>query len=196
MSLSVFSLPRKTFHEPKLVTWLLSGPQAAWVWLLPRLWVGYSWYEAGKHKLEDPEWISTGVALKSYWERAVAIPDTGRAPISFDWYRTFIQSLLDSSAHTWFAPLVVYGEIVVGIALVLGAFTGIAAFFGAFMNWNFMMAGSASTNPMLFVISVGLILAWRVAGAIGLDSYLLPLIGTPWTEGEPVEPRVSAARHA
>ncbi len=196
MSVNFISRRQRTFQEPKLVTWLLSGRQAAWIWLLPRLWVGYSWYEAGKHKLEDPEWTATGVALRSYWERAVAIPDTGRAPISFDWYRTFIQSLLDSNAHTWFAPLVVYGELVVGIALVLGAFTGIAAFFGAFMNWNFMMAGSASTNPMLFVISIGLILAWRVAGAIGLDSYLLPLIGTPWTEGEPVEPRVPAVGHA
>jgi len=48
------------------------------------------------------------------------------------------------------------------------------------MNWNYMMAGSASTNPMLFVISVGLILAWKVAGRIGADYFLLPAIGTPW----------------
>jgi thiosulfate dehydrogenase [quinone] large subunit len=74
----------------------------------------------------------------------------------------------------------------VGIALILGAFTGIAAFLGAFMNWNFMMAGSASTNPMLFVIAIGLILAWKVAGYIGLDYFLLPWLGTPW-KGEPVK---------
>jgi thiosulfate dehydrogenase [quinone] large subunit len=43
-----------------------------------------------------------------------------------------------------------------------------------------MMAGTASTNPMLFAIAVGLILAWKVSGYIGLDYYLLPLIGTPW----------------
>jgi thiosulfate dehydrogenase [quinone] large subunit len=48
------------------------------------------------------------------------------------------------------------------------------------MNWNFMMAGSASTNPMLFVIAVGLILAWKVSGYIGADYFLLRLIGTPW----------------
>ncbi len=43
-----------------------------------------------------------------------------------------------------------------------------------------MMAGSASTNPMLFVIAVGLILAWKISGYIGADYFLLPLVGTPW----------------
>ena len=35
----------------------------------------------------------------------------------------------------------------IGIALILGAFTGVAAFAGGFMNWNFIMAGTGSTNP-------------------------------------------------
>ncbi|MBT4003565.1 MAG: hypothetical protein HOF10_09660 [Chloroflexi bacterium] len=52
------------------------------------------------------------------------------------------------------------------------------------MNWNFMMAGSASTNPMLFVVALGLILAWKVAGYIGADRFLLRWIGTPWKEKE------------
>jgi thiosulfate dehydrogenase [quinone] large subunit len=68
----------------------------------------------------------------------------------------------------------------VGIALILGAFTGIVAFFGAFMNFNFMLAGSASTNPVLFLIAIGLMLAWKVSGLVGADAILLPLIGTPW----------------
>jgi len=100
--------------------------------------------------------------------------------ISFDWYRVFIQALLDAEAYTWFGKAVAYGELLVGIALVLGAFTGIAAFFGALMNWNFMMAGSASTNPLLFVIAIALILAWKVAGYYGADYFLLRWLGTPW----------------
>ncbi len=49
---------------------------------------------------------------------------------------------------------------------------------------NIMMAGSASTNPMLFLDVVGLIMAWKVAGYIGVDYFLLRVLGTPW-HGKP-----------
>ena len=75
------------------------------------------------------------------------------------------------------------GEVLVGVALVIGALTGIAAFFGLFMNLNYLLAGTVSTNPVLFVLAIGIILAWRVAGFYGADAYLLPLLGTPWKKG-------------
>jgi len=60
------------------------------------------------------------------------------------------------------------------------ASTGFAAFLGGLMNWNYMMAGSASTNPLLFVAAVAIILGWKVSGYIGADYALLRWIGTPW----------------
>ncbi|NIW47086.1 MAG: DoxX family membrane protein, partial [Gammaproteobacteria bacterium] len=99
-----------------------------------RLWLGYRWVDAAIHKVGNAAWVNGGEALKGYWLNAVSIPEAGRPPIAFDWYRTFIQSLIDAQAYSWFAKIVAYGELLVGIALILGAFTGIAAFFGAFMN--------------------------------------------------------------
>lgn len=186
MAINVITRKGHTVEEPTFVKFLLNDSRAAWLWLILRIWVGWKWVDAGSHKIFEPAWVDGGMALKGYWEKAVLIPESGKPAISFDWYRSFLQTLLDAEAYTWFAPLVAYGEVLVGIALILGAFTGIAAFFGAFMNWNFMMAGTASTNPMLLVIAIGLILAWKVSGYIGLDYYLLPLVGTPW-KGQPVE---------
>lgn len=167
-------------QEPGWVNTLLSDPRAGWLWLVLRVWLGWQWIDAAQHKIFDPNWVQSGVAVKGFWERAVVIPEAGRPAIAFDWYRGFIQALLDAEAYTWLAPVVAYGELLVGIALIVGAFTGIAAFFGALMNWNFMMAGTASSNPMLFAVAVGLILAWKVAGYIGADYWLLRWIGTPW----------------
>jgi uncharacterized protein YjbJ (UPF0337 family) len=41
------------------------------------------------------------------------------------------------------------GEVLVGIALIIGAFVGVAAFFVALMNWNYIMVGTASSNGLL-----------------------------------------------
>lgn len=173
-------------QDPPLAQALFSDTRASIIWLVLRIWVGYKWLSSGLPKLSNPAWVETGEALKSFWMGAVAIPESGRPAIAFDWYRSFIQFLLDTESYTWFAKLVAYGEVLIGIALILGLFTGIAAFFGGFMNWNFIMAGSASSNGMLFLGSVLLILAWKVAGYIGLDYYVLPLVGTPW-RGQPAK---------
>jgi thiosulfate dehydrogenase [quinone] large subunit len=42
------------------------------------------------------------------------------------------------------------------------------------------MAGAASVNGVFFGLSVMLVLAWKIAGYIGLDYYLLPLVGDLW----------------
>lgn len=167
-------------HDPPLIQKLLSDPRAGWLWVLPRVWLGWQWFTAAQSKLSNPAWVQTGEALQGFWLNAVKIPETGRPAIVFDWYRAFLQMLLNAEAYTWFAKVVAYGELLIGLALIVGAFTGIAAFFGGFMNWNFMMAGSASTNPLLFVIAVALILAWKVAGTLGMDYFLLRWLGTPW----------------
>ena len=170
----------KIIQDPPVARWLFSNVRAAWLWLPLRIWLGYRWIDASLHKIDNPAWVSTGEALKGFWMNAVSIPEAGRPPIAFDWYRDFIQLLLDAGSYTWFAKLIAYGEMLVGVALILGAFTGIVAFFGAFMNWNFMMAGAASTNPLMFLFSFGLILAWKVAGYVGLDRVLLARFGVPW----------------
>ena len=95
-------------------------------------------------------------------------------------YEGPLHLLINNHAETWFAYLIVFGEIAVGLGLIFGVLTGIAAFFGATMNMSFLLAGSASTNPVLFTLAVGLILAWRVAGYYGFDRYLLPRLGVPW----------------
>ena len=165
---------------PRFVRFLFNNTRAGLFWLPIRLFVGFSWLDAGWHKFTDPEWTQGGAALRAYWERAASIPEQGRPPITYEWYRDFINTLLAGNHETWFAWVVTTGELAIGLALIVGALTGVAAFFGAFMNMSFLLAGSASTNPVMFTLAVGLMLAWRVAGYYGLDRYLLPLLGTPW----------------
>jgi thiosulfate dehydrogenase [quinone] large subunit len=188
---SFISRPGTVVEDPPLARFLFSDTRMAPFWTIIRVLLGLAWLDAAAHKISSPAWMETGEALKGFWTSIVQVPATGRPPIAFDWYRSFIQGLLDSGSYVWFAKLVALGELFVGIALVIGAFVGIAAFLGAFMNWNFIMAGSASTNGLLLVAALGLVLAWKIAGYYGADYFLLRWLGTPWGRGKKVEADVS-----
>lgn len=174
----------RVLHNPNWVNALFSDTRFAWVWLIVRIYLGVSWLNGGWHKLSEEAWTGGGTSVQGFWTRAVAIPEAGRPAISYDWYREFLQFMLDNEAYVLFGKLVAYGEVLVGIGLLVGALTGIAAFFGALMNWNFMLAGTASTNPMLGIIAIAVIVAWKTAGWWGLDRFILPYIGAPWERGK------------
>ena len=181
------------FNDPPFIVDLFNNTRWSWLWLILRLYVGYSWLTSGLEKIGNPGWTQTGQALAGFWTNAIRVPEPpARPPIAFEWYRAFLATLLNQGAYTWFSKLIVAGELLIGIALIVGAFVGISAFFGAFMNWNFMMAGSASINPLMFVFTILLIMAWKTAGWLGLDRWILPAVGTPWQPGEVVRPRQRA----
>ncbi|TAK35242.1 MAG: DoxX family protein [Chloroflexota bacterium] len=179
--------------DPPIARWLFSNTEVSWIWLILRVYLGWQWIDASLHKLSDPRWMENGTALQGFWIRAAGLAEGSKPLIVFDWYRAFIQFLVEGGHYVWFAKLVAVGEFAIGIALVLGAFVGFAALFGALMNWNFMMAGTASTNPLLFVIAILLLMAWKTAGYWGADRFLLRVLGTPWSNASKEEPARAAA---
>jgi len=152
--------------------------------MLVRIYLGVSWLNSGWHKLSEEAWTGNGLAVKGFWTRAVAIPEEGRPAIAYDWYRDILEYILNAELYVPFGKLVAYGEVLVGIGLLVGALTGTAAFFGALMNWNFMLAGTASTNPLLGIIAIAIIVSWKTAGWWGIDRILLPYTGVPWERGK------------
>jgi thiosulfate dehydrogenase [quinone] large subunit len=182
--------------DPTVWKLLMGNTYWAIFWMPLRFFIGLEWLQAGEHKLRDSAWMDGGSALQGYWERAVAIPEPpGRAAITYAWYRDFLQYMLDHEWYTWFAKLIAVGEFLVGLGLIVGALVGIAAFFGTLMNFSFMLAGSSSTNPVLFGLTVFLVLAWKVAGFWGLDRWLLPALGAPWKSGTLFKEGLPSIRH-
>lgn len=184
MTTSVLTRNGSALETPSFINAIFSDKRMSVVWLLARLWLGWQWISASSHKITNPAWMQTGDALKGFWSGAVQVPDGGHSAVAYDWYRNFIQFMLDSNSYVWFAKVVAISEMTIGIALILGIFVGGTAFFAGFMNWNFIMAGSASVNGVFFALSVLLVLAWKVAGYLGVDYYLLPRVAELWTPKE------------
>ena len=169
--------------EPPLARFLFSDVRASWIWLVIRLYLGYEWLSAGSEKLTSPAWTGAqaGTALTGFLKGALA-KTGGPNPSVQGWYATFLRDVVLPNARA-FSYVVAIGETLVGVALVLGLLTGIAAFFGVVMNANYLLAGTVSTNPILIILGALVMLAWRNAGWIGLDRWLLPSLGTPWRPG-------------
>jgi thiosulfate dehydrogenase [quinone] large subunit len=181
----------RQLDEPAFLRSVFANTALAPLWLVARVYLGYQWLIAGWAKAwGDDRWIAVnghdGLALRAQWERATAMPEEGQPPIAFDWYRDFLRFLIDHDAYTWLSWVVAVGEVALGLALIIGACTGVAALLGATMTFNLQIAGAASVNPVLFVIAVLIMFGWKVAGWIGIDRWLLPAIGAPW-EGGPRE---------
>lgn len=166
-------------EENPVSKWLFSNTISAWIWLGLRLYLGYSWLMAGIGKVTSDAWTgkNAGAALHGFMNGALAKAEAGDVA---GWYAWFLESVVMPNAVP-FSYMVAWGEVLVGLGLIVGLLTGIAAFFGAMMNMSFLLAGTVSSNPVMLMIAIAIILAWKVAGWYGLDRWVLPKLGTPWS---------------
>ncbi len=190
-----------TIEEPRAARWLFASKGAAWIWLVARVWLGWQWFVAGWDKITgttatgffnwhlqfgftEDSWLrNSGAGLKGFAAGAIAGARGDHPVVSYGWYVSFLK-WIENSAAPWLAPIIAFGELLIGVALILGLFVGIAAFFGVLLNTSFGLAGVAGVNPLFIVFELFLILAWRNAGYYGLDRYVLPALGTPWQPGK------------
>jgi thiosulfate dehydrogenase [quinone] large subunit len=172
---------QEEFPEPAIGKFFLGSSGAAGLWFVLRMNVGAQWLLAGWEKVQDPTWGASGTSLKGFVSGALA--KTGGAhPSVQGWYGNFLHDFVLPNAGL-FSFLVTWGELAVGLGILLGALTGIAAGFGVLMNLNYLLSGTVSINPVLGMFGLFLCFAWRAAGQIGLDRWLLPALGLPWKPG-------------
>ncbi|HXN63514.1 MAG TPA: DoxX family protein [Acidimicrobiales bacterium] len=163
-------------HNLPFADWLFRSRAASVLWLAVRLVLGYWWLNAGYQKIWGSEkaafWFGGGAGVKGFATAGVVGSATGKSGASYGWWAGFLHNFVIPNA-SWIAKLIALGELAVGIALVLGLFTGLAALGGLTLNMTYMFTGSAGVNPAYMILEVPLILAWRNAGYLGLDRYAL-----------------------
>lgn len=168
-------------NEPAYARAILADTHFALLWLLARVYVGAQWLRAGWLKLVDPDggWVgaragSAIIEQVTLATRQVAGPGAGPAR----WYAAFLEHIVLPNAAI-VAYVLTIGEILLGLAAIVGLFTGLTAFFGGALHAPYLLPGDPST----MVVATLLVLGWRVAGYYGLDRWLMPLVGVPGYPG-------------
>jgi len=145
----------------------LRNDKFAILWAIVRIYVGWQWIQAGWGKITGGGFDSSGF-LKGAIGKA-----SGDHPSVQGWYASFLEGFALPNAGL-FNILIPWGEFLVGLGLILGMFTTVALFGGALMNLNFMLAGTTSTNPILYTLAIILLVMGPAAYRYGVDYYLLP----------------------
>ncbi|QKS70457.1 DoxX family membrane protein [Paenalkalicoccus suaedae] len=149
----------------------------AGVLLFIRLYVGWAWLTAGFGK------VTGGFDASGYLAGTVA---NEAVMTQYPTYHAFIESIALPNAGI-FSFMVAWGELLVGLGLILGIFTTAAAFFGITMNFAFLFAGTISTNPLLVLLTIFILAAGANAGRFGGDRYIIPylrvhVLGRDWIQ--------------
>ena len=132
-----------------------------------RVYLGYTWFMAGWGKIAGGGFDATG-----FIQGALA-KSTGENPAVQEWWSVFLKNIALPNIEV-INFLVPWGELLVGLGLVLGCFTKTAVFFGLVMNFSYMFSGTTSTNPQLVLLSMFILVAGMNAGRLGIDGLITP----------------------
>lgn len=133
-----------------------------------RVYLGFTWLTAGIGK------ITAGFDASGFIQGAIA-GAAGDNPSVQGWWAVFLEKVALPNASV-FSYMVAYGEVLVGMALILGIFTSFAALMGMTMNFAFLFSGTVSTNAQMVLLTVLVLVAGFNAGRYGLDRWVLPLV--------------------
>ncbi|MEW9702194.1 DoxX family protein [Paenibacillus sp. SI8] len=156
-----------------MMKWLRENRYAAMLLTIIRVYVGWEWMTAGWHKITGEKAFDAA----GYLTNAIAKPvvETGTTHAVYGNYLAFLKHVALPHVGA-FNILVPWGEMLVGLGLLIGALTTTAIFFGLLMNFMYMFAGTVSTNPWLVLLGFLIIAAGANAGKFGVDHLILPYL--------------------
>jgi thiosulfate dehydrogenase (quinone) large subunit len=138
------------------------------VWTVLRIWLGIQWIEGGWHKVQG------GFDASGFLQGALA-KAAGDTPTVQAWYGTFLESFALPNVSI-FNVLIPWGELLVGLGLIVGIATIPALLAAAFMNLNFLLAGTISTNPIFMTAAIILLFVGKGAYIWGGDRFIVPFV--------------------
>lgn len=152
----------------RLSTWPFRSPLAAPVWFIVRIYLGAVWLRFGWGKI-DAGWLRSN-PMEPILQ---AIASGGvRAPLAP--YAVFAETLLAAGFAPMLSVAIPLAEVAFGLAFIAGVWLVPAAMGACLLNINLLSSGIASWSfdGRILLLQLLVVLAWRVAGDLGLGDSL------------------------
>jgi thiosulfate dehydrogenase [quinone] large subunit len=136
------------------------------VWTAMRVWLGVMWIQAGDAKL----WGSENAAFLHNGGAGVA-GFAAHGVAAYSWWGTFLHHFVVPNAG-WIGILVALSEFFIGLALVAGFLTPLAALASLGLLFTYVMSGTASVCAWYALFAIVLLAVWRTASWLGADGLM------------------------
>jgi thiosulfate dehydrogenase (quinone) large subunit len=153
-------------HNPQLWEWVKQSKLMAIGWTAMRVWLGIMWIQAGKAKL----WGAESSGFMHHNGAGVAGFAAHGTP-AYSWWGTFLHSFVVPNSG-WIAALVAIAEFAIGVALVLGLFTRLAALSSLLLLFTYVMSGTASVCAFYALFAIVIVTMWKTSSWLGADGAL------------------------
>jgi thiosulfate dehydrogenase (quinone) large subunit len=131
-----------------------------------RVWLGIMWIQAGAAKIWGAE--SAGFIHNN---GAGVAGFAAHGTPAYTWWGTFLHGFVVPNAG-WIGVLIAVAEFAIGVALVAGLFTRLAALGSLALLFTYVMSGTASVSAFYALFAVVILTMWRTSSWIGLDGLL------------------------
>ena len=152
--------------NPRPWEWVKQSKMLAVGWLALRVWLGVMWIQAGWAKL----WGAENAAFLHHNGAGVNGFATHAKP-AYTWWGSFLHSFVVPNSG-WIGILVAVSELVIGVALVAGLFTRVAALGSLALLFTYVMSGTASVCAFYALFAIVILTMWKTSSWIGVDGLI------------------------
>ncbi len=177
--------------------WLKESKVMAIGWTAMRVWLGVMWIQAASAKLwgaDNAAFLHGGAGVAGF---------AAHGTPAYTWWGSFLHGFVVPNAD-WIGIVVAVAEFAVGVALVAGCFTRLAALGSLALLFTYVMSGTASVCAFYALFAIVILSMWKTSSWIGFDGLLAKYrqrhhgehhqIRLPWERG--VTAIVAAAKPA
>ena len=146
----------------------LGEKTSLWPLVILRVWIGsYMFYQGSRKFLRDfphSDWITRQIGELDKIEL-------------YPWYKSFLMNVVIPNREL-FGYLVMYGEILLGLCLIVGLFTRLCSAIGIFQFANYILGpgmargGATLGNSETFFIAMIVFLFTNPGRTLGIDGFL------------------------